>query len=452
MVKSVVVISPDIGEKRLKSGGINMRPQEQRTPQEDLFRTRLDQILDTQHALFQLSESIDWSLFKREFGALFVSDMGRPGLATRLMVGLHYLKHLYDASDEGVVAMFLENPYFQHEFPCDPTSLVKWRKRVGAKGMMKLLQETLETAKRQGVLSCVDLKRVNVDTTVQEKAIQFPTDARLYHKMRKTLVREAHERGIELRQSYDRMSKWALMKQGQYAHARQMKRARKETKKLKVYLGRVTRDLGRKQPNPDMRMNELLSMANRLLAQKKEDTNKLYSLHAPETECISKGKAHKRYEFGCKVSLVTTSKKCWVVGIDALHGNPYDGHTLKTAIDGMEAITGVRPEQAFVDKGYRGTIHHPEDVQVFLSGRRGLKRSLKLWLRRRSAIEPVIGHLKHDYRMDRNYLLGKDGDRINAILSGSAFNLRKLMRAFLKSLFAWIFESSESKILILNAA
>ena len=429
--------------------------------QEDLFRTRLDQILDKKHPIFQLAHSVDWAVFEREFGGLFVPDTGRPGLPTRLMVGLHYLKHLYDASDEGVVEMFLENPYWQyfcgfeyfcHEFPCDPTSLVKWRKRVGANGMMKLLRETIETARRQGAIGRSEMKRVNVDTTVQEKAIQFPTDARLYHKMRKTLVREAEAREIELRQSYCRLSKRSLMKQGQYAHAQQMKRARKETKKLKIYLGRVVRDIGRKLSQPDERMSELLSMAHRLLMQKKEDTNKLYSLHAPETECIAKGKAHKRYEFGCKVSLVTTSKRCWVVGINALHGNPYDGHTLKGAIDGMESITGTRPEQAFVDKGYRGTQHHPEDVQVFLSGRRGLKRSLKLWLRRRSAIEPVIEHIKHEHRMDRNYLLGKEGDKINAILSGSAFNLRKLMRAFLRSLFGWFFARPGMGTLTLNAA
>lgn len=428
--------------------------------QEDLFRTRLDQILNKTHPIFQLAQSIDWTTFEEEFGGLFVSDTGRPGLPTRLMVGLHYLKHLYDASDEGVVEMFLENPYwqyfcgfeyFQHEFPCDPTSLVKWRKRVGSKGMAKLLQETLETAKRRGVLRQSELKRVNVDTTVQEKAIQFPTDARLYHKMRKTLVREAQARGIELRQSYSRLSKRALMKQGQYAHAQQMKRARKETRKLKVYLGRVFRDIGRKLPSSDAGMGELLSMAHRLLAQRKTDTNKLYSLHASETECIAKGKAHKRYEFGCKVSVVTTSKKCWVVGVEAKHGNPYDGHTLKEAIDGMEENTGMRPDQAFVDKGYRGAENHPKDVEVFLSGRRGLKRSLKLWLRRRSAIEPVIGHIKHGHRMDRNYLLGKEGDKINAILSGAAFNMRKLIRAFFLSLFGWLFREPKTNLLILKA-
>ncbi len=423
-----------------------MKPQDQKEPQGDLFQTRLDQILNKQHPLFKLAQSIDWPMFEKEFGDLFVSDFGRPGLPIRLVVGLHYLKYLYDASDEGVVEMCLENPYwqyfcgfeyFQHEFPCDPTSLVKWRKRAGSKGMEKLLRETIESAKRQGVFSSSEMKRVNVDTTVQEKAIQFPTDARLYHKMRKTLVTKANERGVELRQSYSRMSKRALMKQGQYAHAHQMKRARKETKKLKIYLGRVVRDMERKLQNPDPSLSNLFSMAHRILNQQRQDSNKLYSLHAPETECISKGKAHKKYEFGCKVSVVTTSRKGWVVGIDALHGNPYDGHTLKASIDQMEQITGARPVQAFVDKGYKGATNHPEDVEVFLSGRRGLKLSLKKWLRRRSAIEPVIGHIKHDHRMERNYLLGKDGDRINAILSGSAFNLRKLMRAFLLFIFGW---------------
>jgi len=416
--------------------------------QEDLFRTRLTQILNKKHPLFQLSQSIDWSVFEKGFGPLFVPHKGRPGLPIRLVVGLHYLKHLYDASDEGVVEMFLENPYwqyfcgfeyFQHEFPCDPTSLVKWRKRMGSEGMEMLLKETLETARREKVLSSTEMKRVNVDTTVQEKAIQFPTDSRLYHKMRKVLVKEAQERAIELRQSYNRVSKSSLLMQSRYAHAQQMKRARKETKKLKTYLGRVVRDVERKLPVPDEPLNDLLAMAHRILVQKREDSDKLYSIHAPETECISKGKAHKRYEFGCKVSVVTTSKKGWVVAIDALHGNPYDGHTLKQSLHQMEQITGLRPQQVFVDKGYRGSIHHPEDTQVFLSGRRGLTRSLKRWLKRRSAIEPVIGHLKLNHRMDRNYLLGREGDKINAILAGSAFNLRKLMRVFFLFLFGWDF-------------
>jgi IS5 family transposase len=362
------------------------------------------------------------------------------------MVGLHYLKHAFNFSDEAVVEGFVENPYwqffcgfshFQHEFPCDPTSLVKWRKRIGVKGVEKLLKETIESAKRARELKPTDVAKVNVDTTVQEKAIAFPTDARLYHKMRRSLVRMSEAREIPLRQSYERVGKRALRKQGQYAAAKQMRRARRETKRLRIFLGRVIRDITRKCPKPDQDLQHRLVLARRIFDQKRDDKNKVYSVHAPEVECISKGKAHKKYEFGCKVSVVTTSKKGWVVGIDAHHGNPYDGHTLKPMISQTRQLTSLEVEQIFVDKGYRGSENHPEGVSVFLSGRRGLKASLKAWLKRRSAIEPVIGHLKHDNRMDRNYLLGKDGDRMNAMLCGAGWNLRKLMRAFFLFLFGW---------------
>ena len=201
---------------------------------------------------------MDWSIFEQEFGPLYVEGFGRPGLPIRLVVGLHYLKYAYNESDESVVERFLENPYwqyfcgfeyFQHEFPLDPSSLVRWRRRVGSEGMEKLLKETVETAKREGLMKARHLERVNVDTTVQEKAVAFPTDARLYHKMRRVLVRMAKREGIELRQSFERLSKRALQMQGRYSHARQMKRAKRETKKLRVYLGRVLRDLQRKCPN-----------------------------------------------------------------------------------------------------------------------------------------------------------------------------------------------------------
>jgi IS5 family transposase len=282
---------------------------------------------------------------------------------------------------------------------------------------------------------------VNVDTTVQEKAIAFPTDARLYQKARRILVREARRAGIELRQSYVRVGQRALQKQGRYAHANQGRRARKETRKLKVYLGRVIRDIRRKAVGGmelSQRLEQYLERAERIFRRQREDKHKLYSMHAPEVECISKGKAHKRYEFGCKVSVVTTSKNSWVVGVDAVHGNPYDGHTLKAAHAQVEKITGVRPQEIFVDKGYKGSDHHPPDAQVYISGRR-LKGTLRKLLRRRSAIEPVIGHLKHDHRMERNYLMGEEGDRINALLVGCGFNLRKLLRVF----FCLIFQGLE---------
>lgn len=406
---------------------------------DDAQRVPLALIVSHEHPLFQLAEAIDWTQFESEFGSLYAEDVGRPGLPTRLMVGLHYLKYLFDESDESVVEKFIENPYwqffcgclyFEHELPCHPTSLVKWRRRVGAEGMEKLLTETLSTAKREQALKESEIKRVNVDTSVQEKAIAFPTDARLYHKARRALVNAAKRAGINLRQTYVRLGKHALARQGRYAHARQMKRARRETKRLRLYLGRVMRDIRRKCPKPDPALKLLLERAQRIHQQQRHDRHKLYSVHAPEVECLAKGKAHRPYEFGCKVAVVTTAKTNWVVAIDAMHENPYDGATLSPAINQVERITAIRPEAAFVDRGFKGAAHHPEDVSVYVSGRKRLTRTLKALLRRRSAIEPVIGHLKHDHGMERNHLLGKDGDRINAMLTGCGFNLRKLWRFF----------------------
>jgi len=427
-----------------------MRPRngEESGRQGDLFRAQLEQILNRDHPLYGLANEVDWSVFEQEFGPLYVENFGRPGLPIRLVVGLHYLKYSYNESDESVVERFLENPYwqyfcgyeyFKHEIPLDPSSLVRWRRRVGSAGMEKLLKETIEMAKRKGLMKARHLERVNVDTTVQEKAVAFPTDARLYHKMRRALVRMAKREGIELRQSFERLSKRALQMQGRYSHARQMKRARRETKKLRVYLGRVLRDLQRKCPNGGGVWQHLFSLANRILGQQRTDHNKVYSIHAPEVECISKGKVHKRYEFGCKVGVVTTSRGNWVVGVDAIHGNPYDGHTLGQSIEQMERVTGCRPSDAYCDRGYRGVKAEIGETTVHLTNKRkgSLTRSAWRWLRRRAAIEPVIGHLKSDTRLDRNYLLGEDGDRINAILSGCGFNVRKLLRAFFLFLLFW---------------
>ena len=414
--------------------------------QGDLFRSRLDQILSRKHPLFLLANQIDWQFFDKEFGQLFVENFGRPGLPTRLIVGLHYLKHAFDESDESVVYRLLENPYwqyfcgfeyFQHELPLDPSSLVRWRKRLGPERLEKLLTETLETAKRGKLLTKQHVERVNVDTTVQEKAIAFPTDARLYHKARRSLVRAAKERGIELRQSYERVGKRAFLKQTRYAHARQLKRARQETRKLRVFLGRVTRDIQRKCPASDDQLANLLTVAERIFKQKRNDTNKVYSVHAPEVECIAKGKAHKRYEFGCKVSMVTSSKQNWILAIDALHGNPFDGHTLKQSLDQVQRITGWQPGHAYCDRGYRGASQEVTDTTVHLAGkkRKSMKPSVWRWYARRAAIEPVFGHLKSDNRLERNHLKGIEGDRMNAILAGCGFNLRKLLRAFFLFLF-----------------
>jgi IS5 family transposase len=301
-----------------------------------------------------------------------------------------------------------------------------------------MLAETVMTAKRTKHLKAQEMERVNVDTTVQEKAIAFPTDARLYHKARRALVRAAKKARINLRQSYERIGKRTLDEQARYAAAGQMKRAIKKTKKLRTILGCVIRDVERKCQEASGSLKRVLEIARRIYGQQRHDSHKLYSVHAAEVECIAKGKAHKKYEFGCKVSMVTTSKQCWIVGIEARHGSPYDGATLKQAISQMERLSGMKPKEVFVDRGYKGSVHHPEGLDVYLSGRRGLNPRLKRDLRRRSAIEPVIGHTKADHRMDRNYLLGIEGDRINALLSACGWNLRKLWRIF----FLFIFEKA----------
>lgn len=295
-----------------------------------LFTARLEQILNHNHPLFKLANVIDWSEFEQVFGKLYDPGQGRPAKPIRLMVGLHYLKHAFDLSDEDVVARWVENPYwqyfcgfshFEHEFAIDPSLMTKWRKKVKAEGMEKLLEVTIKTGLKTGALKNMELKKLSVDTTVQEKAITFPTDAKLYHRMREKLVSKAKDCGIELRQSYVRKGKQALVMYNRYCHARQYRRARKQLKKLKTYLGRVTRDIERKLPPDHLReFEKLFGLSHRLLCQKRNDKNKLYSIHAPEVACISKGKSHKRYEFGCKVGVVTTMRRPFVVGIQAFKG------------------------------------------------------------------------------------------------------------------------------------
>jgi transposase, IS5 family len=240
--------------------------------------------------------------------------------------------------------------------------------------------------------------------------------------------------GIKLRQNYRFKSKQLLAKQARYAHAQQLKRAAKATRQLKTFLGRVLRDVRRKAAVrqgriTDVGLRELVVLAERLLEQTRTSKHKVYSIHAPEVECIAKGKVHKRYEFGCKTSVATTSKNNWVVGASALHGNPYDGHTLSGAIGQVERLTGHSPHDVMVDRGYRGHGYEGSArVHVVGSIPKRATRALRRMLKRRAAIEPTIGHLKSGNRLDRNYLTGRAGDRINAVLSAAGYNLRKLLR------------------------
>ena len=406
-------------------------------PQRELFRVELTNMIDMRHGLVKLAKTVDWDRLDEEFGATYCPDNGRPGVSTRLMVSLHYLKYTYNLSDDDVVLGWVENPYwqhlsgmkyFEHRVPIEPSSMTRWRKRVGESGAEILLKETIEAGLKLRAVKVTQLKRINVDTTVQEKAIRFPTDARLYHRCRERLVKAAKERGIELRQNYNRKSKTLLHKQGRYSHARQYKRAAKCTRQLRTFLGRVIRDIDRRCPEPDEQLQELLVIGKRIYNQKRNDKNKVYSVHAPEVCCISKGKAHKKYEFGCKVSVAATSRGGWFVGAMAQQGNPYDGHTLEKALSQVERIART-PEHVFVDRGYRGHGYDGKAQVHIDKPRRGrTAKSLWRWMKRRAAIEPGIGHLKREHRMDRCILKGTDGDAMNAILSAAGMNFRKLLR------------------------
>jgi IS5 family transposase len=398
---------------------------------------KLDDILDKKHALYQLANRFNWEYLIRELGPYYSEGPGRPEIPIRVIAGLHYLKYLENESDESVVEKFCENPYwqyfcgletFQHKLPCHPTTLVKWRKRIGEKGVEKLLSHTIDTAKREALLPEKLIKNVNVDTTVQEKAIAFPTDTKLCHRMRIKLVQAAKKRHLKLRQTYVRVGRRASIMQARYAHASQMKRARKQFKKVKSYLGRVTRDIIRQVDlSKDPELAFLISQSEQLLRQEKNTPKKLYSLHAPEVECIAKGKAHKKYEFGCKVSVVTTCVEPWVLSVLAHHNNPYDGATLRECLHKAEENSQGKIESAFADKSYRGKEHHPKNINIFISGKKNLPLRFNRLLKSRPAIEPIIGHLKNDHRLSRNYLLGRVGDKINAVLSGCAFNLNKII-------------------------
>ena len=356
------------------------------------------------------------------------------------MAGLLYLQHAYRLSDEAVLARWVENPYyqhftgevfFQHRPPIDPSSLTRWRGRIGEEGVEWLLTQTIRAGQKSGAIDEDSVKRVAVDTTVMEKAIAHPTDARLYERARDQLVALARSAGVELRQSYARLAPRLALQVGRYAHAKQFKRMRKALKKLKGYTGRVMRDLRRHLDDiPESTLRDRivakLALVSQLLHQQPRGSDKIHALHEPEVDCISKGKARVRYEFGCKVSVATTLDEGFVVGMRSFPGNPYDGHTLAPALEQVEILTDQRPGLAVVDRGYRG--HGVAATRVLISGtRRGLTPKLIADLRRRSAIEAEIGHMKTDGRLARCALKGTVGDALFAVLCACGHNIRKIL-------------------------
>jgi len=424
-----------------------MRPKERRdSGQRDLFRARLDQIVDIGHPLAKLTRTIDWSFLEQRFGAVYADVPGRPPLPTRLMAGLAILKHMQDLSDEALCDRWLENPYFQlfcgeeffvHKLPFDRSSLTRWRQRMGEEKLAALVQESLSVATKTGAAKPSDFSKIIVDTTVQEKAVAFPTDARLMHRARERLVRLAKKHGVGLRQSYERIGKHALIAHQRYAHAKQFKRAGKALRKIRTFLGRVERDIARRIKDSEALRDIFrrpLYLAERVREQRqKQRGKKVYSLHAPEVECIGKGKAHRPYEFGVKVSVATTLHASkggqFVTHVQALPGAPYDGHTLAQIIPDMERKIGASVSRIVADRGYRGhNAPETHKFRVFIAGqRRRVTETIKRELKRRAAVEPVIGHLKSDHRMGRNFLAHAQGDAINAVLAAAGYNFRRLL-------------------------
>ncbi|ODS94980.1 MAG: transposase [Lautropia sp. SCN 69-89] len=406
----------------------------------ELFRQPLIEMLNPKHPLVKLADVIDWPTIEQSFGAHFASTRGRPALPPRLVAGLLYLQHAYDCSDEAVVNTWIENPYFQYftgetyfqtELPIDPSSLTRWRQRIGEEGVETMLAATIDAARRIGFVKAASVDKVIVDTTVMPKAVAYPTDSRLLERSRQQLVKLAAEQGLSLRQNYNRQAPKLAAQVGRYAHAKQFKRMKKTLRTLKMRVGRVHRDVSRQLDQlaspVRAKAEDLLARTRRVLTQQTKDKHKLYALHAPEVECISKGKARTPYEFGVKVSIATTLKEGLVVGMRSMPGNPYDGHTLSETLEQVGILAERAPTTAIVDKGYRGV--EVEGVRILRSGqKRGITRTLKAMIKRRSAIEPTIGHMKMDGRLGRNPLKGVLGDALHAVLCGAGHNLRLLMK------------------------
>jgi transposase, IS5 family len=411
-----------------------------------LFKEDLSEMLNPKHPLYLLGERIPWEVFDNEFKDLY-GKTGRPAKPIRLMTALLILKQLYDLSDESVIRAWVENPYYQHfsgmrtfqwKFPIDPTDLVYFRKRIGEKGVEKILEVSIcmhgEKAKE---------KEVVIDSTVQEKNIAFPTDTNLYRGIIEGCLRIAEEEGITLRQTYTRTTKALMLDQRFRNHPKNYRKALKSQKRLRTIAGRLVREIGRKTDGH----SEKLEFYSRVLFQQKSDNNKIYSLHEPQVYCIAKGKENKKYEFGSKASIAVTKDSGIIVGALNFRENTYDGKTLLSTLMQVESLTKSKPSFAICDRGYRG-VSEVNGTRILIPSRPKKdatpyeKRKARHRFRRRAAIEPVIGHLKSDYGLARNYLKGHVGDVINLILAAAAFNFSKLMKelaSFLFSIFRLIF-------------
>lgn len=407
-----------------------------KTPQLSIFDTPLERFINLEHELCVLSSQIDWDSIDKEFSVYF-SEIGRPSVPIRRMVGLLLLKHIYNLSDEAIVDRWIENPYWQYfsgekvfqiQKPFDPTEFIHFRNRIGKEGAEKLLKVSVQLFGKEA-----QEKEVLIDSTVQEKNITYPTDAKLHKRIIEKVNKIAKQEGIVLRQTYTRTLKQLMIDQRFHSHPKRRKKARAALRKIKTIAGRQVRDIERQFTlSQQAKYKELLIILNRILIQQKGDKNKIYSIHEPDVSCIAKGKEAKKFEFGNKSGIVVTKTSKIVVGAIAFENNPYDGHTLEEHLNQTEYLTQSRPKTGIVDRGYKGkkkingtqiiSPSVPKEKTTHYEKQKARKR-----FRARAGIEPVISHVKHDHRMLRNYLKGAIGDQLNTILAGTGFNLKKML-------------------------
>jgi IS5 family transposase len=407
-------------------------------PQLEMFKTVLTSFIHPEHELCLLAQKLNWKGLEDEFAPLY-GKVGRPSVPIRTIVGLLLLKQMYNLGDETVMERYLENPYwqyfcgevyFQYKLPFDPSDFVHFRKRIGEEGMKKIFKMSIDLFDAHQIRK--EVKEVRVDTTVQEKDITFPTDRKLTEKVIEHCKRIARKEEITLRRTYGREIK-TLKHQLRFARKpKNMKKHNKAQRRLHHIAFRIYQDVvSQLSPIPG-KYREELDVLYRVLTQRKDDKNKVYSVHEPEVLCISKGKEHKPYEFGNKSSFAYTRKSGIIVGAMAIEGNIYDGRTLKPQLDQVEDMTGGKVKKAIVDKGYKvkGGIPNVDIVMPKNLKRESyyLKKQREARCRSRAGIEGLISHLKHDHRMLRNYLSGSAGDQINTLLAATVYNMRKWMR------------------------
>lgn len=418
----------------------------------DFFDKSIEGFADMEHELIELSRNIDWARIEKALEGHYCM-YGRKAIPTRLLTGLQMLRYMYNLSDEAVCKMWVENPYFQyfcgeklfrHKLPMDRSSMTRWRKRIGDEKMVEILMESLETAKRVGALKDKDMGRVAVDTTVQEKAVDYPSEVKLAYDAIIDLGREAKKAKLLLKQNYRFVAKELLIKASGYAHARQFNRLQTTKKRMHGLLTKLKQRIDNASARAGMEslpasLKEKIGRANKVLLQNKETKDKLLVWHAPEVECIGKGKARSPFEFGCKVSLVTNVNPAkgghFILSARSLHGKPYDGHTLSSTVADTQNITGVEIARMYVDKGYKGH-DHDNKLRVFISGqKRGVYGQIKRELKRRSAIEPIIGHAKSGHHLGRHKLKGTEGDRVNAVFAAIGFNFKQVLNFLRESCY-----------------